>query len=497
MKKETAKTTSREYLRQLSPLQVFSQTQLEELHYASLEVLRRTGVRVQLPEAVDLLLKAGCQLGDDRVHIPPSLVEWAIRSAPSQVVLCDRDGNPAIRIEGYKPYYGTGSDCLFVRDPYTGERRPARLDDVAAFAKLVDALPHMDFAMGMSVANDVPEKIADILQFYAMVSNTVKPIVYAVNDPKSLRVIVEMCEVIAGGADAFRLKPFAVLFGCSISPLVYSPGPTESLLYTAEKGLPYIIAPTASAGGTGPVTLPGALVQINAEMLAGLVMAQLKREGTPYIMFTGCPTPLDMKTTIASYASPEFLLFQIGLTQLQHYQNLPTFGTAGCSDSKVFDQQATLEGAMSMLVSSLSGANLIHDVGYIEYGSTSCFEQVVTMNELAGEIRFLLRGMDVSRETMALDVINAVGPGGEYVTSEHTLRHFREGWFPEVIGDRNVYDTWADKGRKTLGDRANEKVRHILETHQPKPLDGAIRQRLEALIDKARLDVGIGQMQTK
>jgi trimethylamine--corrinoid protein Co-methyltransferase len=271
--------------------------------------------------------------------------------------------------------------------------------------------------------------------------------------------------------------------------LLYSAGPTKSLLYTAEKGLPYILAPTASAGGTGPVTLPGSLVQINAEMLVGLVLAQLKREGTPFIMFAGCPTPLDMKTTIASYASPEFLLFQIGLTQLQHYQGLPTFGTAGCSDSKAFDQQASLEGAMSMLVSSLSGANLIHDVGYVEYGSTSCFEQVVTMNELAGEIRFLLRGMEVNRETMAVDVIDAVGPGGEYVTSDHTFEHFRNGWFPDVLGDRNPHDHWVAAGSKTLGDRANERVRHILETYEPKPLPDEVRQKLDAILEDVRVDI--------
>lgn len=486
------KANSRDYVRQMPPLQVFTEAQLEEIHYASLEVLRRTGVRVQLPEAVELLREAGCHVDGERVHIPPSVVEWAIRSAPTQVTLCDRDGNPAIRVEGHKPHYGTGSDCIFVIDPYSGERRSATLQDVADFAKLVDALPNMDFAMGMSVSNDVPESIAEILQFDAMVSNTTKPMVYAVNDPKNLRVIVEMCEVIAGGADAFRRNPFAVLFGCSISPLLYSAGPTESLLYTAEKGLPYILAPTASAGGTGPVTLPGSLVQINAEMLAGLVMAQLKREGVPFIMFGGCPTPLDMQTTIASYASPEFLLFQIGLTQLQHYQNLPIFGTAGCSDSKVFDQQATLEGTMSMLISSLSGANLIHDVGYVEYGSTSCFEQVVTMNEVAGEIRFLLRGMDVDRETMAVDVIDAVGPGGEYVTSDHTFNHFRDGWFPEVVGDRNVYDKWVSDGSKTLGDRANEKVRQILETHEPKPLPDSVREKLDEIMADVKAGVDAG-----
>ena len=475
--------------RQIAPLQVFSDDQLEEMHLASLEVLRRTGVRVAFPEAVELLREAGCWVDGERVRIPSHLTEWAIRVAPKRVVLSDRDGNPAVYLEGHKSYYGTGSDCIFVIDPYSGERREARLKDVADFAKLVDALLNMDFAMGMSVAHDAPETVADIHQFYAMVSNTTKPIVYATWGPRNLRTIVQMCEAIAGSAEAFRRNPFAALFGCSISPLVYPPDPTECLLYTAEKGLPYIIAPTASAGGTGPVTLPGSMVQLNAEMLAGLLMAQLKREGTPYIMFSGCPTPLDMRTTIASYASPEFLLFQIGLTQLQHYQGLPTFGTAGCSDSKVFDQQASMEGALSMLVSSLSGANLIHDVGYVEYGSTSCFEQVVVMNELAGEVRFILKGMTLDRGTLALDVIDAVGPGGEYVTSQHTLRHFRAGWFPELV-DRSTHEAWAEKGSKTLGDRANEKVRKILETHVPKPLPDAAKARLEAIIADAEQEAG-------
>ena len=478
-------------LRQVAPLRVFSDEQVEELHGASLEVLRRTGVKVAFPEAVELLKKAGCWVDGERVRIPQHLVEWAIRTAPSKVTVCDRDGNPAMHAEGYKPYYGTGSDCIFVIDPYTGERRSATLQDAANFAKLVDALPNMDFAMGMSVAGDVPEAIADILQFYAMVSNTVKPIVYATWGPQNLKVIVEMCEAIAGGAEAFRRNPFALLFGCSISPLQYTAGPTESLLYTAEKGLPYILAPTASAGGTGPITLAGALVQINAEMLAGLLMAELKREGAPFIMFSGCPTPLDMKTMIASYASPEFLLFQIGLTQLQHYQNLPTFGTAGCSDSKAFDQQASMEGALSVMVAGLAGANLIHDVGYVEYGSTSCFEQVVTMDEVAGEVRFILDGIRIDQDTLAMEVIDGIGPGGEYVTSQHTLQHFRDGWFPTLVGDRNTHEAWVAKGKKTLGDRANEKVREILENHVPKPLPDAVKAQVEAIIDRAAKEAGV------
>jgi len=241
------------------------------------------------------------------------------------------------------------------------------------------------------------------------------------------------------------------------------------------------------------VTLAAAMVQINGDMLSGLLLSQLQREGTPYILFAGCPQPMDMRTMIASYASPEFLLFQTGLTQLQHHLGLPTFGTAGCSDSKVFDQQAALEGAMSMMISVLSGANLIHDVGYIEYGSTSCFEQVVTMDEVAGELRFMLNGIRIDRDNLALDVIDEVGPGGQYVTHEHTLRHFREGFRPKVIGNRETFEVWSERGSKTLGDRAHARVLEILRTHVPKPLPDATVAALDKIIDDATAALGTHQ----
>jgi trimethylamine--corrinoid protein Co-methyltransferase len=379
---------------------------------------------------------------------------------------------------------------VFVIDPYSGERREALIKDVADFAKLVDALPNMDFVMSMSVSHDIPEAVADIHQFYAMVSNTVKPIVYATWGPQNLKVIVEIAEMIAGGGDALRRNPFMALFGCPISPLQYTDDTTEALLYLAEKGLPYISAPSALAGGTAPITLAGAMVQINADMLSGLLIAQLKREGAPYIVFCGCPNPMDMKTMIASYASPEFLLFQAGLTQLQHHLGLPTFGTAGTSDSKLFDQQASIEGALSIFISSLSGANLIHDVGYIEYGSTSCFEQVVVMDEVAGAARFFLNGIKTDREQLAIEVIDRVGPGGEYVTSDHTLSHFREGWSPTILGNRDTYENWVEKGGKTLGERANERVQEILASHTPKSISDDIKAKVEAIIAEAETNIG-------
>lgn len=470
------------YDRQVAPINVFSNNQLEDIHMGTLEVLRRTGLKITHPEAVELLGKAGCWIDGDRVRIPSHLIEWAIDSAPKRVVLCTREGDPTIFLEGYRSYFGCGSDCVFVIDPHSGERREALLEDTANFAKLVDALPNIDFAMSMSVSHDVPEAVADIHQFYTMASNTVKPMVYATWGPRNLKVIIEIAETIAGGAESLQRNPFAALFGCPISPLQYPDDTAEALLYVAGKGLPYISAPSALAGGTAPITLAGAMVQINADMLTGLLLAQLKREGAPYILFSGCPNPMDMKTMIASYASPEFLLFQAGLTQLQHYLNVPTFGTAGCSDSKLFDQQAAIEGALSIFVSGMSGANLIHDVGYIEYGSTSCFEQVVVMDEVAGEVRFFLNGIKTDSEQLAVEVIDRVGPGGEYVSTEHTFSHFRAGWSPTVLGNRDTYENWMEMGGKTLGERANEKVRGILASHTSKPISDDIKAKVEAII---------------
>ncbi len=478
------------YDRQIGPIKVFSDNQLEEIHAGILEVLRRTGVKITLPEAVELLRNAGCWVDGERVRIPSHLIEWAIETAPKRIVLCTREGDPAIFLEGYRSYFGCGSDCVFVIDPYTGERRNALLEDTANFAKLVDALPNMDFTMSMSVSHDVPEAVADIHQFYAMVSNTLKPMVYATWGPENVKVIIEIAETIAGGAESLQRNPFAALFGCPISPLQYPDDTAEALLYVAGKGLPYISAPTALAGGTAPVTLAGAMVQINADMLAGLLLAQLKRKGAPYILFSGCPNPMDMKTMIASYASPEFLLFQAGLTQLQHYLQIPSFGTAGCSDSKLFDQQAGIEGALSMFIASLSGANLIHDVGYIEYGSTSSFEQVAVMDEVAGEARFFLKGIKTDREQLALEVIDRIGPGGEYVTSNHTFAHFREGWSPGILGNRDNYENWVEKGGKTLGERANARVKEILASHTPKPIADDIKAKVEALITAAETEIG-------
>jgi trimethylamine--corrinoid protein Co-methyltransferase len=464
-------------------MRVLSDSQKAQVHQATLELLRRTGVRVLVAEVRELLAKAGCWLDGERVRIPPHLIEWAIRTAPSRVVMCDRDGKPAMYLEGRKGYYGTGSDTPFVLDAYTGERRSAVLADVANVARLVDALPNISFLMCMGIASDVNHAIPDLYHFQAMVSNTVKPIVYTALSRQNLEDIIEMAEAVAGGAEALRRNPFCALYSEPISPLTHAQESCEKLLYIAGKGLPVVYTPGMQIGGTAPVTVAGALVQANAEQLSGLLICQLIREGAPVIGAGGI-LYMDMAEGLISYAAPEFMLAMAAYSEMCHHYGLPIFSFAGCSDAKIFDQQAAAEGALSMLLTALGGGNLIHDVGYVESGLVASYEMIVSMDEIAGLVKRFLQGVEITEETLALDVIDRVGPSGHYVSQDHTRRHYRKNWFPKLL-DRTTRTGWEKGGQLTLGDRAAARVREILEHYEPKPLDEAAVADLELVIQKA------------
>ena len=462
---------------------VLSDDQIEEIHLATLEVLRRTGVVVKEPEGRELLKKAGCWVDGERVRIPAHLIEWAIRMTPPRVVLCDRNGGPAMFLERNKVYYGTGSDTPNVVDPYTGERRPAVLADIENISKVVDFLPNISFLMCMGIASDVNGAISDIHHFDAMVNNSTKPIVFTAWDLNNLKDIIAMAEAVAGGAEALQRNPFLALYTEPISPLQHAVEAAQKLLWMAEKGLPVVYTPGLMTGASGPVTAAGGLVQGNAELLSGFLMAQLKREGTPLI-YGGGVLSIDMRTALMSYASPEWMLNTCALTDMARYYRLPMFHFAGCTDSKTFDQQAALEGSLWMVLAALSGGNLVHDVGYIDNGLTASFQMLVTMDEVAGLVKRIMGGIEVSDETMAIDVIDEVGPAGHFLSTDHTYRHFKENWFPKLF-DRSTYETWRTNGGTTLGERAAAKAQEILETHQPEALSDRVKAELKSIVQQA------------
>ncbi|HCS46961.1 MAG TPA: trimethylamine methyltransferase [Candidatus Aminicenantes bacterium] len=453
---------------------------MEMIHGATLTVLKETGILVKDLKALEILKEAGCHAEGERVRIPASLVENALKNAVPRILMTDRSGRPAMTLEGDEVWFGTGSDTPHVIDPYTGQRRRTVLKDIENVSKLVDALPELSFVMCSGIASDVNPEIADIHHFLAMVSRTEKPVVFTSWNLANLTTIIEMAAAAAGGEDRLRANPFLALYTEPISPLILGRDSTQKLLFMAERSLPVVFAPGMITGATGPVTLAGGIVQANAEILAGYILANLVRPGTPFI-YGGSGEPMDMSAMLMSYAAPESMLVVSALTDMSKYYGLPSFGYAGCSDSNLYDQQASLESALWILMASLNGANLVHDVGYINNGLTTSLEQIVVSAEVVGLVRRIAGGIDVDEETMALDLIAEVGPGGEYLTSEHTLRHFRDNWFPRLIS-RDPYEKWEQKGRKDLGNRANEFVHRILENHKPRAQEGRVADELRRIV---------------
>ncbi|UCC38582.1 MAG: trimethylamine methyltransferase family protein [Candidatus Aminicenantes bacterium] len=461
-------------------LNILSKDELELIHLSTLEILRRTGVAVKEPKAVEILKNGGCYVSEDRVRIPAHLVEWALKNTPPRIAMCDRNGEPSMFLEENNTYFGTGSDTPNIMDPYTNERRLSVLKDIENVSKAVDYLDEMSFVMCSGIASDVNQKISDIYHFEAMVNNTEKPIIFTAWNLENLKTIVKMAEVIAGGEEKLKNRPLLALYTEPISPLTLAEESIQKLIYMAERFLPVVFTPGLITGGTGPVTIAGGLIQGNAEMIAGYVLANLINEGAPFI-YGGGVLPMDMATSLMSYASSEFMLATSALTDMARFYRLPMFSFAGCSDSNTYDQQASLESALWILMSSLNGGNLVHDVGYINNGLTTSFEQLVVSNEVIGMVRRITQGFKINKETMALDLIDEIGPGGEFLSSDHTLKHFRENWFPDLIS-RIPYEKWTGEGKKDLGTKANEKARFILDNHNPRPLEENLRKELRSIV---------------
>jgi len=459
-----------------------SDEQCRKLYWACLEILERTGVRLYDQEALDLLKKAGVSATDgNRVRIPAWLVEKARATAPQRVTLCDRHGKRVMPVEGYRSFYGPGSDCLNIIDHRTGQRRKAVLQDVVDAMTVADALPHVDFVMCMFLPADVPQPAADRYQMEAMLSHTTKPIMYVTTEFSGCVDAVDMAEAVAGGPEALKQNPLAACYINVTTGLRHNQEALQKLLYLAGKGLPCAYVPSTQGGVTAPVTLAGATAVAQAGALVGLVLSQLKREGAPLIMPGWGGNMLDMRTTVQPYADPD----KRGMAlDFMHYLGLPMFALAGCSDSKIVDQQAGIEAALTLMTDALGGGNIVHDLGYLESGLSGSLPQLVICNEILGWLEHFVRGVEINDETLALDLIDEVGPDGQFLDSDHTLKHFRERWYPQLF-ERDNYDGWLAKGSKTLAERAAERVSTILAQHKPEPLPEDAARAVHAIVERA------------
>ncbi len=454
--------------------------QFQQIHAASLEVLERIGVRVYHQEAIDLLKKAGANIEDGSLaRIPSRLVEAALQTAPQRVTLYNRGGEPAMPLEGEACFFGPGSDCLNIIDHRTNERRKPVLQDVVEGSRLCDTLPNIDFVMSMVLPSDVDQTIADTLQAEVMLANTGKPIILVSYGVHGLVDAVEMAEAILGSESALREKPILTCYINVVSGTVHNEECLEKLLYLSGKGLPAVYIPGSNAGVTSPISIAGAVAHDLAGGLLGLVLSQLKREGAPYVLSAMDPASLDMRTFSSPYAYPERGIIR---SMTQRY-GLPTFSLTG-TDSKTIDQQAAAEAALTILAEVLMGGNIVHDLGYLESGLTFSFVQLAICDQIVDWVKAFFRPIEVNDETLSLEVIEQVGPGGQYLKHKNTRTHFRQHWYPDLF-DRGNYTDWQAKGGQTLAERAATQVQQLLEEHHPEPLPQDLRARLREIAQSA------------
>ncbi|MGM0688658.1 MAG: trimethylamine methyltransferase family protein [Bacillota bacterium] len=462
-------------------LNIMTEDQLERLHNSTLYILERVGVKVFEPESLSLLSAAGAKVAGNLAKIPAWMVQEALQTAPKVVSLTARDDSKVMILEKGHIYYGSGSEVPFTIDLESGERRKVLRTDVCNSSRLTDTLDNIDFVMSLGLISDVPVDTSDLYQFEAMLTNTTKPVLFTCYNRRNLESIISMAALAAGGKERLRDKPGLALYAEPTSPLVHSREALEKLLTCAEERIPLIYATTPMLGATGPVTAGGAVVVANAEILSGLVIHQLKARGAPFIHGGGIP-PMHMGTSICSYGGPERDRGCIALVRLSQYYGLPSFTTAGCTDAHTFDQQAGMEAGFNLVVAGLAGGNLIHNLGYMGVGMTSCLEHLLLCNEAVGAVKNLLCGIEVDEEYLALDLIEKVGPGGHYLAEEHTMSHFRkELYFPKVLNRKN-YDAWKAEGGKTFGQSANEYIKTILGSEHSAVLPLEIEKEIRKII---------------
>lgn len=466
---------------QIGRPRILSEADLSKIHHAALEIVASVGMSIQHPRALELLREHGCTESEGRVRIPADLVERTRKTVPSHIMVFDRQGRPAMELGGYNSYFGSGSDLMSTWDLESGELRESRLEDTERSARLCDALPNIDFVMSGAWPNELEGRVAYLYNFRAMVKNTTKPLVVTAEDRHDVEVMWQIGCALRGGSEELAAKPYFIVYGESVSPLRHMDEAIDKLLYCAEVGIPCLYTPGLLLGGTAPITMAGALAQGLAEYYQGMVVQQLAQPGAPLIFGIG-PLVLDLVSMQSSYSAIEFFMGHTAQIELARWLDVPNWAYGGMTDAHSLDGQAGLEIAEVTLLDMLSGSNLTHDVGYQGFGLAASLEQIVVVDEFVGMNRRLLSGIEVNEETLALDAIADVGPGGEFISHRHTRRFCREAqWRPTVLS-RASQASWENDGRADLNERARRRALELLASHEVTELSPSVNETIDALI---------------
>jgi trimethylamine--corrinoid protein Co-methyltransferase len=472
---------------------------LQRIHQASLTVLERTGIEVQPSECRDIFERAGARVDKaaNRVFIPRKMVEAALASAQNEVLLAGRDPRHDLHLGGTRVYMGTGGAAVKVLDIDSGQARESTLADVARIGRLVDALDNVHFYLRACVARDIPIDLLDINTYYAAAANTTKHVTVNCFSVQTVRDVIDLAAMLAGSRAALRERPIVSFTACwTVSPLRYATETVDVVTELVRQEIPVFLSSAPQSGATSPAALAGSLVQINAEELSGLTYTQLVKPGAPVILGY-VPSVSDLRTGNFVGGAPEFGLMHAAAAQLGQFYKVPVYNSSGLTDSKVPDIQAGYEKGITGLAAALAGANYIHhSAGFLESMLTVAYEQYVIDDDINGAIMRAVRGIEVTNETLSVEVIDQVcrGGAGHYLGTPQSLELMNTEYYYPHTGNRQRREDWAEAGSLDMWATARQRARQILAAHQPHPIpaavDAAIREKFDILLPPELASIG-------
>jgi len=442
-----------------------AEEKVEAIHRASMKVFSEIGIKVSNKEALELFSSAGAEVGPDGelVRMEPGMVMELVSRAPETIMLYGQKPEHTLEVGGKRVYMGTGGTALYVMEPGSDVRRPARLSDLRDISRIVDSLENIHLFMLPVYPSDVMSEDVDVNRFGIALAHCSKHVMGGVYSVEGVRRVVRMAEMIAGSEGSLKDKPLvSMVTCCGISPFVLDDKYSELTIEVARAGIPVVTPVEPLCGATAPITLAGNLVVQNVDTLAGVMLAQLANPGTP--VFYGCISSIsDMKDMKYLSGAVEMGLMNAAAAQLARYYQLPIYATAGMSDSKTLDAQAGYESAITSLLVALAGGNFIHDAaGFIEFCMCASLEKYVIDNEILGMVMRAVRGIEVNPDTIAFDLLKEIGAGGHFVSARHTRKFMRKEQYVPVLSDRLTREEWEKSGSPDARERARQKVMSIL-----------------------------------
>ena len=465
-------------------LQLLSETEKDQIHEASLEILEEVGLTVDEAEALDLLDQAGAQVDREsrRVRFPRTLVQESLDHAPSEVKLYGRDTSKVVHLREGNVYYSTSGYAIRVFDPRDGQCREMNRKDQEWITQLSDGLDNVDIHAVIGTPYDVPAETNDRYQLAIALTKNTKPIWNTAYGKEGVLDAVRMASAVRGSRERLREFPLFTLDLTTLSPLQLDERQASTMIEGARQGVPIGISPGPIGGATGPVTLAGTLTQANAEFLGALALCQTVQPGAP-VIYTQWTRSLDMSTGSVAMGGPEFSLLRVANAEMARHYHLPSRGGGLIADAKAPDAQMGAEKLLNCLMASLAGLNVVAGAGQTDFINTARPDQMFIDNEIIGVVKRMCQGIEVNPDTIAKDLIGEVGPSGNYLTTEHTVSHFRkEFWFPR-LWDRQTWPVWEKDGAKEIGARAAEKV--ISATHEVAALDAAVEEAIWEIVKEA------------